>query len=70
MSTTNGNGTPRFLTARQVGGLLGVSARTIWRWASQGLIPAPVRLTNRTTRWDRAALDQWVSSLDPRPPAA
>ncbi len=41
--------------------LYGVSAATIWRGVKKGSIPAPKKLTERTTAWNvgliRAALD-------------
>lgn len=39
------------LTVRQVAELLGVHARSVWRMAQTGEIPAPIRLSERVVRW-------------------
>lgn len=39
------------LTVRQVAELLGVHARSVWRLAQTGDIPAPIRLSERVVRW-------------------
>lgn len=39
------------LSVRQVADLLGVHARTVWRMAQTGDIPAPIRLSERVVRW-------------------
>lgn len=39
------------INVREVAELLGVNARTIWRMAQRGEIPAPIRLGDRVVRW-------------------
>ena len=49
---------PDFLTDRQVGELLGVSAKTVHRMAEDGRLPAPIRISPKRVRWRRGELDQ------------
>lgn len=39
------------VSVREVAELLGVNARTVWRMAQTGDIPAPIRLSGRVVRW-------------------
>jgi prophage regulatory protein len=39
------------VSVREVAELLGVNARTVWRMAQRGEIPAPIRLGERIVRW-------------------
>lgn len=39
------------VSVREVAELLGVNARTVWRMAQTGDIPAPIRLSERVVRW-------------------
>jgi predicted DNA-binding transcriptional regulator AlpA len=36
---------------RVVAALWGISSPTVWRWAKEGLLPAPVKLGPNTTAW-------------------
>jgi predicted DNA-binding transcriptional regulator AlpA len=44
--------------------LYGVSPATVWRAASQGRIPRPVKLTSKTTAWNVGALRQALKAAD------
>lgn len=58
------------LSAKDVAHLLGVSTRQIWSMNSSGQIgPAPIKLSPRTTRWDRREVEAWwcASREDGRP---
>ena len=46
------------LTAGQVGELLGLSARAVWRLLASGALPRPVKL-GRATRWRRREIEAW-----------
>lgn len=35
-----------------VAAVKGISVPSVWRWARNGLIPQPVRVTPGTTRWN------------------
>jgi excisionase family DNA binding protein len=52
----------RTLTDPQVAALAQVSVKTLQRWAAQGLIPGRLSLPGRTVRYDRAAVEAWLSA--------
>jgi predicted DNA-binding transcriptional regulator AlpA len=41
-----------FISARSLAAMLSVSQVTIWRWAKDGMLPAPRKLGEGTTRWN------------------
>lgn len=43
--------------------LFDCAPRTIWKWVSEGRIPAPVRQGSRWTRWAKAVVDAHVAGL-------
>lgn len=53
------------LTARDVAVALGISERSVWRMASSGEIPPPVRI-GRCSRWRRSSLDAWLEKEERR----
>jgi excisionase family DNA binding protein len=57
-------------TVRDVARCLSVSERTVWRWAAEGRLPAPVRLQRRSTRWRVADIRRYLDSLLPARSAA
>lgn len=48
------------LNVRQVGELLGLSTRQIWKLSSIGQLPAPVRIA-RSVRWRASELHDWIA---------
>lgn len=46
----------------EVSRLLGLSTRTIERWASDGRLPKPIRLGPVTVRWHVAEIERWIAS--------
>lgn len=42
---------PQVLSVYQVAAMFGVSKATVWRWASSGILPKPIKLGPNTTRW-------------------
>jgi excisionase family DNA binding protein len=54
---------PDLMTAREVACLLSVSARTVWRWTAQGILPAPVRPSRRATRWRARDIRNFLDDL-------
>jgi len=40
----------------------GTSRATIWRWASRGILPKPVRLGPGTTRWNGDEISKYEAS--------
>jgi excisionase family DNA binding protein len=49
------------LTAREVAGLLGVSAETVLRWTRRGELPA-VRLPGGAIRYREDELELWLTA--------
>jgi predicted DNA-binding transcriptional regulator AlpA len=40
-----------YVSASQLAERYSVSRATVWRWAANGLLPKPVKLSSSTTRW-------------------
>ncbi|HHJ13259.1 MAG TPA: AlpA family phage regulatory protein [Gammaproteobacteria bacterium] len=55
-----------YLRVKQVAALLGIGVSTVWAWVKEGKLPAPVKLSERVTVWDRAELESWVRELTGR----
>lgn len=53
---------PLMLAAEQVGELLSLSERSVWRLVAVGVLPKPVRF-NRAVRWKRAWVEDLASQL-------
>jgi excisionase family DNA binding protein len=51
--------TGRLLTGRQVADQLGISTKTVLRWALEGELPS-IRLSNRAIRFRPDQLEQWL----------
>lgn len=51
---------PRLLTARQVGDVLGVNPETVLRWYRRGDLPA-IRLPGGPVRFVEDELDAWLA---------
>ncbi len=68
MATDNAAATdkPLLINVRQVGTILGVSARSVWRLLSEGKIVAPVRVGG-SVRWRRDEITRWVAEGCPVP---
>jgi len=50
---------PALMTVEQVGKLLSVSTRTVWRLRSAGAIPRPVKIAGGV-RWRANDLKSWI----------
>lgn len=53
----------RFLTGREVDELLGISARTRFRWVASGHLPAPVRIGKQRVGWPVEMVESWLTTL-------
>ena len=51
--------TGRLLTGREVADMLGVSNKTVLRWALEGELPS-IRLSNRAIRFREGEIDRWI----------
>ena len=49
----------RLLNTRELGDILNVSKRTIYRLNSSGKIPSPIRI-NGAVRWRESDIEQWI----------
>jgi len=49
------------LTLRQAAELCGVSERTLWGWAHEGIAPPAVKIGRGTVRYSRAAYVAWIA---------
>ena len=52
----------RYVRATQLAEMLGLSRSTIWRYASQGKFPKPIKLTENATVWDMREVEAWVEA--------
>lgn len=52
---------PALLDVRQVAGLLGCSARTVYRLADTGRMPRPVKL-GALVRWRKFEVEDWIAA--------
>jgi predicted DNA-binding transcriptional regulator AlpA len=51
------------LTVHEVGHLLGVSARAVWRMVEEGRFPAPRKYSHKMTRWLPAEVRAWAKGV-------
>ena len=61
--------TPELLTERQAAELLGMGARTLWRYSRSGICPAPIKIgigPRPAVRYRRSELLAWVQDGCPR----
>lgn len=61
--------TRELLTTAEVAELCGLGARTVWRWAHSGRMPAPLKLGDGrqgAVRFRRRDLEEWVARGCPR----
>ena len=54
------------LTLPQVATLCGVSQRTVWGWARDGIAPSALKIGKHTVRYSRAAYLAWCAGGCPR----
>jgi predicted DNA-binding transcriptional regulator AlpA len=52
---------PELLTLQDAAALCGVSPRTLWDWARNGIAPPALRIGKGTTRYSRAAYLAWIA---------
>jgi excisionase family DNA binding protein len=52
----------RYLRARHLAEMLGVSVATVWRMARENRLPAPRKLGGGVTVWDRAEVEEWLKN--------
>ncbi|AGA33766.1 hypothetical protein TVNIR_2106 [Thioalkalivibrio nitratireducens DSM 14787] len=47
----------RLLRDVDVAARYGIARQSVWRWVRDGIIPPPVRISEKMTRWPADALD-------------
>ena len=60
MNTQITNENCQLLSAKALGRMLSLSARTIWRLRSSGKLPAPVKVGG-SIRFERGTIEKWIS---------
>ena len=53
---------PLFMSAREVAVSLGIARRTLDDLVAAGTVPQPIRLSRKTVRWSRAAIEGIVGT--------
>ncbi|MFO0014077.1 MAG: helix-turn-helix transcriptional regulator [Planctomycetota bacterium] len=69
MSETRTTQDRRLLAVDDVAAMLGVSGRHVYRLADGGRMPRPVKLGG-AVRWDRQAIESWITNGCPSSPTA
>ena len=64
METKNTKSEIQLLTAKQLGGLLSLSKRQIFRLNSCGKLPAPIRIGG-SVRWVESTIAEWLNAGAP-----
>ena len=54
--------TPCLVNVRDVGRMLGISGRTVWKLLKNGQFPEPVRI-GRSTRWRVSDVEEHIRKL-------
>ena len=54
----------KLLSKEQVADLIGVHPSTVMRWCRDGLLPAPVEVTQQTIRWRETDISNWVDQME------
>ena len=49
------------LTVAQVAALLGISTKSVARYAADGRLPPPVKVANRFVRWPKYLIDNYLA---------
>ncbi|NIC39397.1 AlpA family phage regulatory protein [Halomonas desiderata] len=56
--------TSKWLSDKQVAERYAIGRVTPWRWAREGIFPAPIKLGPSCTRWRLADLEAWEASRE------
>jgi len=55
-----------YFSAAELAKYFGVSQGTIWRWAKDGILPQPTRLTPKTVRWPASVIEAFEKKTNNR----
>lgn len=53
----------KYIRAKTIAEDKGVSVSTVWRWVQAGILPKPIKLTNRTTVWRADDIDAAIEKI-------
>lgn len=53
----------KYVRAKQIAKDKGISVSTVWRWVQVGILPKPIKLTNRTTVWRAEDVNAAIEKL-------
>jgi prophage regulatory protein len=56
----------RFLSARELRSLTGLSDPTLWRMRQRGELPEPVRLSPGRVAWRADVIERWIEQRSER----
>lgn len=59
MTNKNTNQNCQLLTAKALGKMLSLSARTVWRLRSSGKLPEPMKVGG-AIRWEQGIIEKWI----------
>lgn len=51
----------RLINIKEVQRLIGMGPSSIYNWIREGKLPAPVKLSQRCTRWKLSSIQQFIS---------
>lgn len=54
---------PRFIRIQAVSARLGVSRKTVYRWAQEGRFPRQIRVSHRVAVWVESEVDAWMHKV-------
>jgi len=53
----------QYVSAKTIAKNLEKSEATVWRWVAKGILPQPIRPTQRTTRFDAEAVQTALDKM-------
>jgi prophage regulatory protein len=54
----------QYLSDKSVAERYDTSRNTIWRWVRENRFPAPIKLSNGTSRWKLSDLQSWEAQQE------
>ena len=52
----------QMLRDKELGKLLGTHPVTLWRWARNGKMPRPIKISDGTARWRAGDVKKWLDA--------
>lgn len=56
----------RFVSAKELAGVLGVCTKTVYRWSRDGVLPKPRKLGKRASRWFWPEVEEFLERCPTR----